>query len=105
MSLVGARLDDLVLRDYHETISRSSPLVRLLEPLGEPKPYYIQYGWSAGPGSPTKLPGNDTRWTASGAHALARRPVTLRGTTASGSSSASSCRSMTTTCSRRSRRW
>ncbi len=77
MSLVGARLDYLVLRDYHETINRNSPLVQLLEPLGEAKPYYVQYGWSAGPGNATKLPDNDTRWTASGATLSPGVPVTL----------------------------
>ena len=30
ISLVGARLDDLVLTDYRETLAPNSPLVRLL---------------------------------------------------------------------------
>ncbi|HEX4262428.1 MAG TPA: membrane protein insertase YidC, partial [Acetobacteraceae bacterium] len=77
MSLVGARLDYLVLRDYHETIKRTSPLVQLLEPLGQKKPYYIQYGWSAAPGTTTKLPGDDTRWTPSAPTLSPNSPVTL----------------------------
>ncbi|MFC7689495.1 membrane protein insertase YidC [Paeniroseomonas aquatica] len=32
LSLRGARLDDLVLRNYHETVDRNSPLVRILAP-------------------------------------------------------------------------
>ena len=37
LSLLGARLDDLRLRDYHETVDpRTSPLVRLLEPAERP---------------------------------------------------------------------
>lgn len=32
ISLVGARLDDVVLNDYRETIEKDFPLVRLLEP-------------------------------------------------------------------------
>ena len=50
ISLLGARLDDLVLTDYRETLAPNSPDVRLLEPLSDDQPYYIQYGWSAGPG-------------------------------------------------------
>src|SRR6185437_10242524 len=50
ISLLGARLDDLVLTDYRETLARNSPEVRLLEPRSEPQPYYVQYGWSAAPG-------------------------------------------------------
>jgi YidC/Oxa1 family membrane protein insertase len=66
ISLLGARIDDVMLRDYHETIDRSSPLVRLLEPRSDPQPYYIQFGWSAGAGTHIKLPGNDTLWEGSG---------------------------------------
>ncbi len=66
ISLLGARLDDLVLRDYHDTIAKDSPLVRVLEPRSDPQPYYMQFGWSAGPDSRIKLPDNDTLWTGSG---------------------------------------
>ena len=77
ISLLGARIDDLVLTDYHETIAKDSPLVRLLEPLSQDKPYYAQYGWSAPPGSTVRLPGNDTVWTASADTLDAGKPVTL----------------------------
>ena len=66
ISLLGARIDDLVLRDYRETLAKDSPLVRLLEPRGDPQPYYVQFGWTAPAGSPVKLPDNNTLWTASG---------------------------------------
>ncbi len=39
-----------MLTDYRETLAPNSPDVRLLEPLSETQPYYVQYGWSAGPG-------------------------------------------------------
>ncbi|MBV9734828.1 MAG: membrane protein insertase YidC [Acidisphaera sp.] len=77
VSLVGAQLDDLVLRDYRETLAADSPLVRLLEPRSDPQPYYIQFGWSAGPGESAKLPGNDTQWTASAPTLTSSQPVTL----------------------------
>ena len=66
INLLGAKLDDLVLRDYRDTIKPDSPLVRLLERRTDAKPYYVQFGWTAAPGDTTKLPGNDTLWTASG---------------------------------------
>ncbi len=66
VNLIGARLDDLVLRDYRDTIAPDAPLVRLLEPRSDPHPYYAQFGWTAAPGTAVKLPGNDTLWTASG---------------------------------------
>jgi YidC/Oxa1 family membrane protein insertase len=66
ISLVGARLDDLVLRDYRETTDPNSPLVRLLEQRSEPRPYFVQFGWTAAePGSVT-VPADDTLWQASG---------------------------------------
>ena len=80
LSLIGARLDDLVLRDYHETIQPNSPLVRLLEPRSDPQPYYVQFGWSEAPGqgsTPAKLPGSDTLWTASAPSLGPAEPVTL----------------------------
>ena len=66
ISLLGARLDDVVLRDYRETIDKYSPLVRVLEPRSEAQPYYVHFGGSAGPGTAIKLPDNDTLWTGSG---------------------------------------
>jgi YidC/Oxa1 family membrane protein insertase len=77
ISLLGARLDDLVLNDYRETLAPNSPNVRLLEPRSEDHPYYIQYGWSAAPGEQVKLPDNDTIWTSSGGTLSAGHPVTL----------------------------
>jgi YidC/Oxa1 family membrane protein insertase len=76
VSLVGARLDDLVLRDYRETLAPDSPLVRLLEPRGEKQPYYVQFGWSATDAA-VKVPDNDTLWTASAPELTAGKPVTL----------------------------
>ncbi|MEJ0015643.1 MAG: membrane protein insertase YidC [Acetobacteraceae bacterium] len=77
ISLLGARIDDLVLTDYRETLDPKSPDVRLLEPRSEPQPYYVQYGWSAGPGETVKLPDNDTVWSGSGGTLSPGRPATL----------------------------
>jgi YidC/Oxa1 family membrane protein insertase len=77
LSLLGARLDDLVLDDYHETIDPASPRVRLLEPRSEPQPYFAQYGWLAAPGSDVKLPDDDTVWKPSADTLKPGAPVTL----------------------------
>ena len=76
ISLVGARLDDLVLRDYRETIDPNSPLVRLLEPRGEKEPYFVQFGWTAPEGSQIKVPDEESLWTASG-ELTDGKPLTL----------------------------
>ncbi len=75
VNLAGARLDDLVLRDYHEEVSASSPLVRVLEPRYDPQPYYVQFGWTAD--GDLKVPGPDVLWTASAPELTNTAPVTL----------------------------
>ncbi len=77
ISLQGARLDDLRLRDYRETVDKNSPLVRLLEPANDPQPSYVQFGWSAAPG--IHVPADDTIWTAAGGNTAlsANHPVSL----------------------------
>jgi YidC/Oxa1 family membrane protein insertase len=77
ISLLGARLDDLILTDYRESLAPNSPDVRLLEPRSDAEPYYVQYGWTAAPGETVKLPDNDTVWTSSGGTLSAGRPITL----------------------------
>ena len=72
LSLLGARLDDLRLHDYHETVAKTSPLVRVLEPLTESQPNFVQFGWSAADG--VKVPDDSTLWTSSGGQRDARPP-------------------------------
>ena len=66
VNLLGAKLDDLVLRDYREEQDPKSPLVRLLERRTDSQPYYVQFGWTAAPGSAAVLPTNETLWASSG---------------------------------------
>jgi YidC/Oxa1 family membrane protein insertase len=77
LNLRGARLDDLVLKGYHETVDRNSPLVRLFAPRLAEQPYFAQWGWTAADGR-TRVPDNDTDWTAEGARLAPGAPVTLR---------------------------
>ncbi|NKC29691.1 membrane protein insertase YidC [Falsiroseomonas selenitidurans] len=77
LSLRGARLDDLVLRGYRETVAPDSPLVRLLAPRSDANPYFAQWGWTAADGR-TPVPGPETDWTAEGGTLSPTQPVTLR---------------------------
>ena len=77
INLRGARADDLVLRDYRETILPGSPLVRVLAPREDSHPYFAQWGWTAADAR-TPVPGPDTDWTADGPRLTPATPVTLR---------------------------
>jgi len=76
IDLLGARLDDLTLATYHETVDRKSPEVVLLSPPGTQEPYLAELGWVAA--SPdVKVPGPQTRWTASNGPLTPTNPVML----------------------------
>lgn len=76
LSLKGARLDDLTLLGYRETIKPSSDQVVLLAPTETEKAYFIQFGWIDPTGN-TPVPGSDTEWTANKKHLEPGDPVTL----------------------------
>jgi YidC/Oxa1 family membrane protein insertase len=77
INLRGARVDDIVLRDYRETVERDSPLVRLLAPRTHTDPYFGQWGWTAADPA-IVVPGAETDWTAEGTTLSPTSPVTLR---------------------------
>src|SRR5437899_2074963 len=65
ISLKGGRLDDLVLKDYRDTVETDSPNVVLLSPLGAKDAYYADFGWTGGDAK-IAVPGADTVWQADG---------------------------------------
>ncbi|MDH3701779.1 MAG: membrane protein insertase YidC [Alphaproteobacteria bacterium] len=75
LSLKGARIDDLSLRGYRETIEKDSPLVELLQPLGTGKPYYAEFGWLGD--RALKLPNRNSVWTTNRDTITPGVPVTL----------------------------
>ncbi len=75
IDLKGGKLDDLVLKDYHETVDKKSPLVRLLSPSGAPDAYWADTGLLGSGG--VKTPTLDTVWTADAKTLTPERPVTL----------------------------
>jgi YidC/Oxa1 family membrane protein insertase len=64
LALKGARLDDLTLVKYRETVDPKSPNVVLLSPADAPSPYFAEFGWVAAAGSAQKLPDRDSPWRA-----------------------------------------
>src|SRR5215469_3084920 len=76
INLVGARLDDLALANYHETVDPKSPEVVLLSPAGTENPYLAEFGWVAASPDAT-LPGPQTHWASSGGPLTPTNPVTL----------------------------
>ena len=73
ISLKGARIDDLSLIKYRETVDPRSPPIVLLAPSGSPAPFYSEFGWVRASGTTVKLPGPDTLWQQTGGrHALGR---------------------------------
>jgi YidC/Oxa1 family membrane protein insertase len=78
IALKGARIDDLALIKYRETVDPKSPPIVLLSPSASPEPFYAEFGWVPAAGVNVKLPNADTVWTQQGSGSLkADRPVTL----------------------------
>ncbi|WMS42727.1 membrane protein insertase YidC [Acuticoccus sp. MNP-M23] len=74
--LIGGRLDDLHLKDYHVTVDPSSPTVTLLAPAGSAYPYFVETGWVATGGAP--VPDSNTEWTLEQGETLTPdTPITL----------------------------
>ena len=74
ISLVGAKFDDLTLRDYRETVEPDSKNIRLLLPFNGKSPYFAQFWWLS---NDTKVPDANTRWTANRNTLTPDTPVTL----------------------------
>ena len=74
VNLVGARIDDIELKDYRETIDKDSGPVQLFAPQGTAQQYFAQFGWV---GEGVRLPDSDTLWQADGTLLTADNPVTL----------------------------
>jgi len=74
ISLIGGRVDDIVLRDYREELDSESDNIILLHPTQVERPYYAEFGWI---GKDVKLPNGETLWAANGSVLSPGKPVTL----------------------------
>src|SRR5436190_4953960 len=78
ISLRGARIDDLSLVQFRETVDPTSPAIVLYSPSGTPNPYYAEFGWVAASGSTVRIPDQNTVWQQEGSGSLTPgTPVTL----------------------------
>ena len=78
ISLKGARIDDVTLADYKQTIEKNSPEVILMSPAGSQDANFIELNWIAEKKS-TKIPKPDTLWEIANGNILTENsPITLR---------------------------
>jgi YidC/Oxa1 family membrane protein insertase len=79
ISLKGARIDDLALTQFRETVDPASPPIILFSPSGTAEPYYAEFGWVPASGSTVRLPDRDTQWQQEGSGDLTpSNPITLK---------------------------
>ena len=79
ISLKGARIDDLSLVQFRDTVDPTSPAIVLYSPSGTANPYYAEFGWVAASGSTVRMPDQNTMWQQEGSNSLApSSPVTLK---------------------------
>ncbi|MHA1165958.1 MAG: membrane protein insertase YidC, partial [Alphaproteobacteria bacterium] len=79
ISLTGARIDDLVMTRYRETVEPSSPSVTLFSPSGTTNAFYAEHGWVGDGAAKHKLPAASSKWTVeSGSKLTPENPVTLK---------------------------
>jgi YidC/Oxa1 family membrane protein insertase len=79
ISLKGARIDDVALTQFRETVDPKSPAIVLFSPSQTANPYYAEFGWVPAAGSQIRLPDQNTMWTQEGSNALTpSSPVVLK---------------------------
>ena len=77
ISLQGAIIDDIIFKNYRETLN-SENRVTFLNPKNSSKEYFIETGWVSGGDEKVKLPLVDTVWKNKGSNTLTpNNPITL----------------------------
>ena len=74
IALKGARIDDLTLANYRETLDPKSKEIPLTSPLGSTNPYFAEWGWTA---QGVKVPTGETIWGATSDTLTPDQPITL----------------------------
>ena len=73
----GARIDDVTLTAYQETLEEGSNDITLLRKISDSQPYFAEFGW-IGDNVDASLPNDETIWTASSDILSPNNEVTLR---------------------------
>ena len=75
INLKGARIDDLTLMTYRETVAKNSPNVRLMSPQGTQEAYFASFDWMA---AGIAVPNADSVWRADRTELTPGSPVSMR---------------------------
>ena len=77
ISLQGAIIDDIIFKNYNETLNGENKVI-FLNPKNSSKEYFIETGWASGGNEKIKLPLSDTIWKVKGNSTLTpNNPVTM----------------------------
>ena len=77
ISLQGAIIDDIIFKNYNETLNGENKVI-FLNPKNSSKEYFIETGWASGGNEKIKLPLSDTIWKVKGNSTLTpNNPVTI----------------------------
>ncbi|WP_416832980.1 MAG: membrane protein insertase YidC [Erythrobacter sp.] len=80
INLIGARIDDIVLKDYRETVEEDSGPVRIFAPERTDGQYFAAFGFKTG----GQIMPDGAVWQADGARLTPQTPVTLTRSDANG---------------------
>lgn len=83
INLRGAKIDDLILKKYHQTIKNDSDPVTLLSPSTTVEPYFITVGWVS-KDRDVILPDSNTLWISNNLDLSSKSPATLHWTSPQG---------------------
>lgn len=75
ITLAGARIDDIVLKNYTKNLDPQSSKIRLFERLDNQKPYFAEFGW-IGSGT-VDLPNSSSIWTSNSSILEPGKPIIL----------------------------
>ena len=77
MTTKGARIDDVTLTAYRETLDEDAQNITLLHKISDDAPYFAEFGWIGDSGD-IALPDAQTIWTADSENLSPENDVTLR---------------------------
>ena len=76
-SLQGARIDDIILTSYRETLKADSDNIHFLKKTSSQAPFFAEFGWASSDAN-QPMPSAQTLWTADRDLLSPSSPVTLR---------------------------